>query len=107
MSDKRRGRPTLAEQENQVLAFFDDLADRGHDYTELAKFLLHVGVDSAVINRAGGVVPAILNHYRFGRRYDVALLARDLVRFPPIAARIEALKREQDRTPKRASFRAR
>jgi hypothetical protein len=91
---KPRPKPEPAEVEKMILWPFSDLAE--DDIDELAKYLLHCGIDDADISSAGDVEAAILGHYRrLDGTYDIAAAAHDLSRWPPIAARVKELKRER------------
>ena len=71
---------------------FIDFAKEEGD--QLAKYLIHCGIDAEDINDAGDVEKAILAHYRLASGgYDIAAAACDLDRWPPIAARVRELKR--------------
>ena len=83
---------SIADQKAMILAPFIDFVEEGGD--ELARFLIHVGIEAEDI-QDGDVERAILRHYRVNGGYDVTPVAHDLARWPPIAARIRELKREQ------------
>jgi hypothetical protein len=85
---------TARQKEYEVLAAFIDFHEE--DPEELARYLLHCGIDSEAIEAAGGdVETAILEHYRSHSGYDVNRVAYDLGRWPPIVAHIRELKSEQ------------
>jgi hypothetical protein len=75
-----------------ILWPFIDFAEEGGD--ELARFLIHVGIEAEDI-QDGDVERAILRHYKTTDGYDITAVAHDLSRWPPIAARIRELRREQ------------
>jgi hypothetical protein len=90
----KKVRTSLTEDELMVLSPFLDFAEEGTD--QLAKYLLHCGIDEADIGHAGNVQAAILGHYRrLDGTYDIDAAAHDLARWPPIAARVKELKRER------------
>jgi len=85
---------TARQKEYEVLAAFIDFADEGGD--QLARYLLHCGIDSEALDAAGGnVEAAILEHYRTPRGYDIDRVAYDLARWPPIVEMVRELKAEQ------------
>lgn len=87
---------------DQLLGPFIDFADHGED--ELARYMLHCGIDHEDIAHAGTARDAILLHYRCrDGTYDIARAAADLARWPPIAARIKELTRDQRRQAARGS----
>ena len=84
----------LTEDEAAILGPFIEMAEQGED--ELARYLVHCGIAADDIGDAGDVRGAILAHYRKpDGGYDIAAAAHDLARWPPIAARIKQLRREQ------------
>jgi hypothetical protein len=94
MRKTKKIRTGLTKDESMILWPFLDFAEEGND--QLARYLLHCGIDDADIGQAGDVQAAILDHYR--RRdgtYDIGAAAHDLSRWPPIAARVKELKRER------------
>jgi hypothetical protein len=73
--------PTARQKEYEALAAFIDFHEEGPE--ELARYLLHCGIDSEALDAAGGnVEAAILEHYRTPRGYDVDRVAYDLARWP-------------------------
>ena len=92
------------EGESMILWPFLDFAEEGND--QLARYLLHCGIDGADIGHAGDVQAAILDHYRrLDGTYDIDAAAHDLFRWPPIAARVKELKRERRGRPVEATSR--
>jgi hypothetical protein len=80
------------DDEHMILMSFIDQADQGED--ALARYLVHCGITANDIGDAGDVQRAIFRHYRQADgKYDIAAAAYDLIRWPPIAARIKQLKR--------------
>ena len=94
---KRKPKKVSAKQtedELMILWPFVDFAEEGDD--QLARYLLHCGIDGDDVGRAGDAQAAILDHYRrLDGTYDIAAAAHDLSRWPPIAARVKELKRER------------
>lgn len=89
---KRKVSAKLSADERMILGPFLEAAEKGEK--ELAEYLVHVGIRSEDIEAAGDAQSAILAHYRRpGGRYDIDAAAADLAQWPPIAARIEELKR--------------
>jgi hypothetical protein len=84
-----------AAEEAMILDSFLRCAERGED--ELARYLLHCGINNSDIDAAGDIPRAILAHYRrpLGN-YDIDAVAHDWFRWPPVVARIKELKRERD-----------
>jgi hypothetical protein len=75
---------------------FLDFAEQGED--ELCKYLLHCGIGADDVRAAGDAEKAILAHYRKpDGTPDIDAAAHDLLRWPPIAARIKEIKREKRR----------
>jgi hypothetical protein len=75
-------------------ASFLRFAERGDD--ELARYLLHCGIDNHDIDAAGDIPNAILAHYRRpSGQYDIEAVAHDWFRWPPVVARIKELRRER------------
>ena len=69
----------------------------GKAWIRVGEFLEHIGVD---MDPSLGKEPAhelLLAHYKRGNRYDCEQVVLDYMTFPPIAARIRELKREQAR----------
>jgi hypothetical protein len=99
MSNKKRNASDKQNEQDaaMILDCFLDFQEKGVD--ELARYLLHCGIDHHDIDHAGGdIANAILEHYRrpgSGGGYDTDAMAHDLFRWPPIAARVKELKREQ------------
>ena len=90
VDDKRSG------EEAMILGSFLDFAKKGED--ELARFLLHCGINNDDIDLAGDISSAILEHYRrLDGGYDLDAVAHDWFRWPPIAARYKELRREKRR----------
>jgi hypothetical protein len=81
---------TAKQHEALILAPFLDIATE--DGSALASFMAHCGIDVATSKAARD---QILDHYRLPNgKYDVDLVARDLLRWPPIAARIDERRRQ-------------
>jgi hypothetical protein len=95
--------PTPKEQRSMIHATFfgydDDDDDDGERFIALID---HCGIDLAACRGDVKQIPnVILAHYRIGRgRYDLDRVARDLLSYPPIAARIEELEAEKRRARK-------
>lgn len=67
------------------------------DADEFVEFCEHAGFNLRVIGKPENLMPAWLGHYRIkAGAYDVDRACNDLATWPPIAARIEELKREQN-----------
>jgi hypothetical protein len=85
----------LSADESMILGQFLDFAENGGD-DKLAEYIHHVGITPEGISAAGDVQGAILRHYRRrGGKYDIDAAAADLLSWPPIAARVEELRRER------------
>jgi hypothetical protein len=79
-----------AGEEAVILDSFLSFAERGED--ELARYLLHCGIDHHDIDAAGDIPSAILAHYRRpSGQYDIDAAAHDWFRWPPVVARIKEL----------------
>ena len=79
---------TLDEQKRLILAPYIDMLEEG-DPDGVAQLIVHAGI----IMVGSDVEAAILAHYKKrDGSYDIEAAAHDLRRFPPIAARIWALK---------------
>jgi hypothetical protein len=93
--------PSLAERIEEdkdiLLDHFLNLIRKDGDVDELCRFLLHCGVNGDDVKRAGGSWGlAVLRHYLTLEGYDMEKAGRDLATFPPVAARIEELKDEDE-----------
>jgi hypothetical protein len=85
-----------SDDERVLLGPFVDFAEEGED--ALCKYLIHCGIDAEDVRVAGNAEKAILAHYRKPNGTpDIDAAAQDLMRWPPIAARINELKREKRR----------
>jgi len=85
MRSKKRKTENPTEDEAMILESFLRFAEKGED--ELARFLLHCGIDNNDIELAGDIQSAILEHYRRpDATYDLDSVAHDWFRWPPIAA---------------------
>jgi hypothetical protein len=85
---------TKADEEATILDSFLRFAERGED--ELARYLMHCGINNHDIDAAGDIPSAILAHYRRpSGTYDIDAVAHDWFRWPPVVARIKELKRER------------
>lgn len=69
-----------------ILAPFLDLAENNAD--QLAAYMLHCGIERGT----SSLQSEILAHYQTPAGYDVDMAARDLLRWPPIAARLRQLR---------------
>jgi hypothetical protein len=89
---KRKRAKQQTNEEHMLLWPLIDQAEQGED--ELVKYLLHCGITADDIGEAGDVQRAILEHYRRpDGTYAIDAAAHDLLRWPPIAARIKQHKR--------------
>lgn len=80
-----------------ILASFLDLIPDSGDVGELVRYLDHCGITSADIQRAGGNWGlAVLRSYLTIDGYDMEKAGNDLATFPPVAARLEELKGEDE-----------
>jgi hypothetical protein len=70
MRKTKKIRTGLTKDESMILWPFLDFAEEGND--QLARYLLHCGIDDADIGDAGDVQAAILWHYRrLDGTYDI------------------------------------
>jgi hypothetical protein len=93
MKNSRKTR-TKADEEAIILDSFLRFAERGED--ELARYLLHCGIDNHDTDASGDIPSAILAHYRRpSGRYDMDAMVHDWFRWPSVVARIKELKRER------------
>jgi len=80
----------------EVLAVFGNIA-RNQGLDALRSYLRHCGITTEDIDRCGSTKAAILDHYRAGALsdaahiYDIALVAYDLSRWPPVVERLREL----------------
>ena len=80
-----------------VLAVFADIG-RNQGLDELRSYVVHCGITPDDIDRCGSTKAAILDHYRAGAPsdainiYDIALVAYDLSRWPPVVERLRELQ---------------
>ncbi|MGO4686211.1 hypothetical protein [Hyphomicrobium sp. 2TAF46] len=82
--------------EAMVLWPFLDFAEKGEQ--ELFAYMRHVGIQVDALDRDDkrSAQDLILSHYRLpDGTYDVELAARDLLRWPAIAARVHELRNDQ------------
>ena len=85
---KRPKTDKLTKEEAMILESFLDFAKKGED--ELARFLLHCGINTVDIDFAGDIPSAILGHYRRpDGNYDLDAVAHDWFCWPPIAALLQ------------------
>ena len=68
------------------------LLDMGPDH--IVEYMEHCGIDISEAN-AENIGDLFLAHYRTLQGYDITRAARDLERWPPIAARIRELRSER------------
>lgn len=81
------------EQKNIILNILDDFCT---DADTLFRYLDHVGFDIGSISDAREISAAFVGHYRLnGGAYDVDRACHHLATFPPIAALIAEMRREQ------------
>ena len=86
---------TAAQQKGSILSVFVDFADND-DIDGLFDFMGHCGIDVRKMPDHQELQDFILEHYQIGaRKYDVSRVANDLATYPPIAQRIEELRKEQ------------
>lgn len=94
MNQKQQEALSLSEQKNIILNI---LADFCSDADTLVDYLNHVGFDLCSICEAREIPAAFLGHYRIKNGvYDLDRACNHLATWPPIAARIEALRCERD-----------
>jgi len=87
----------IEEDKGLILASFLDLIPEKGDVDELVRFLDHCGITSADIQRAGGNWGlAVIRRYLTIDGYDMEKAGNDLATFPPVAARLEELKGEDE-----------
>lgn len=81
------------EQENIILNILDDFCT---DADTLFRYLDHARFDIGSISHAREIPVAFLGHYRIKAGvYDVDRACNDLATWPPIAALIVEMRREQ------------
>ena len=84
-------RPSIAEQEADILAVYADMLDYD-DFDGFFDLARHAGIDM----RRGDPIQQILKHYWLGSgKYEVRRAIEDFASWPPIVNRIEELRREQ------------
>ena len=86
----------IADQEEWVLSVFrDEYESQGTE--GLVAFMEHCGIKHKEADPNSDVEGVILSHYRHpsGRGYDCAQVPKDLMTFPPVAARIRYLQLER------------
>jgi hypothetical protein len=95
--------PTPKEQRNMILATFFDFDGDDDDGERMLELIDHCRIDVSACNGDVRQLPkVILGHYRVSRgHYDLDRVARDLLTYPPIAARIKELEAQKRRARKR------
>lgn len=97
----------IDEQRRLTLAFFLDGAEQ-NGIDELCRMLIHVGITAKDIEAAdGNTVNAILAHYRKPDGYAWEMVADDMIRYPPIAARIRELQVDKQNASERRAVKDR
>lgn len=82
------------EQRDLILSILCDVI-KIDGASHLGEWFDHVGFDLTALREHSDLLPAWLGHYRSGRHYDIDRALSDLISWPPIAARITALSKEQ------------
>ena len=89
--------PTPKEQRSMIVATFFGYDDDDDDGERFLALVDHCGIDLSACDGDVKQIPnVILAHYRISRgRYDLDRVARDLLSYPPIAARIKELEAQK------------